>query len=287
MTVALNGDGGDEAFAGYRVASSRTGSRSRGRRVPGRPLRPASRARRCRAAAARAPSGARSSSRLRRFLSGRRRIARRALSRRWLGVFSGGPEARAGRGPLARVDATDASLAAMFAAVRGLDAVDAFLRGRHRLVSADRPARQNGHRDDGQFAGGAVAVSRSPSGRVRRASAEPFQTAAAGPRSTSSSGRSPISCRPKTCRRAKRGFAVPIGRWFRGRAAGVCWPTTCWGAARSERGLFEPRGRRAPLRRTSVRPGRSRASSLGAADARALVSEFIDARSRCDRVARA
>ena len=72
--------------------------------------------------------------------------------------------------------------------------------------------------------------------------------------------------------RAKMGFGVPIGRWFReelkDELRGVLLDPVCLG-----RGLFRPEAIRDLVDRARRRPSRPRAPPLGAVDARAVVPQ--------------
>lgn len=209
VTVALNGDGGDEAFAGYgwhlanRLAES-------WHAVP-RPIRSAARTVLWHAVG--------SSGERRTFRSRARRFLRAAEGDRatryqgWAGVFS--PDLKADLvGAPWRTDATSRRLDAMFAQFRTLDAVDAFLAAdtswylpTDLLVKMDIATMANSLEARSPFLDHHLVefVARLPSRFKLR-----------GRTSKSILKKAVADLIPaRTVTRAKRGFAVPIGRWLR------------------------------------------------------------------------
>ena len=231
VTVALNGDGGDEAFAGYGWHFANRVS-ERWQHVPG-PLRWAAE----HLASAVIPHSAERRawpSRVRRFL---RQAAGDRASRyqAWIGVFSTDLKAELVRAPW-RADVTTQRLEALFASRPGLDAVDAYLAAdtdwylpTDLLVKVDIATMANSLEARSPFLDHHLVefVARLPSrfklrGRtskyiLRRAVADLVP--------------------PETLSRAKRGFAVPIGRWFRGELRDFLSDHLLSQRA-SERGLF-------------------------------------------------
>lgn len=202
VTVALSGDGGDEVFGGYgrhlanRLAEQWNGLSAMTRAVSG--------------AAAKRPYDRHTASRLRRFLvaAGRSRAAR---YRGWAGVFS--PDVIAALAPGAGDGQGDVD--ALFAEVAGLDAVDAALAVDTRfylptdlLVKMDIATMMHSLEARSPFLDRELAefAARLPSAmKVRRLTTKHLLKRALG-------GVLP----PETLHREKRGFAVPIGGWFRG-----------------------------------------------------------------------
>ena len=200
VTVALSGDGGDEVFGGY---GRHLGNRLAEVWNASAPTRAMARA------VARRPIGARAS-RVERFLRSAAR-SRAARYRAWAGVFS--PEAIAGLAP----DASrgEAMVERCFADVASLDGIDAFLAVDTRfylptdlLAKMDIATMMHSLEARSPFLDTALvefAATLPSAYKVRRLTTKHIlKTAMAG-------------CLPESTRaRAKRGFAVPIGAWFRG-----------------------------------------------------------------------
>ncbi len=213
VTVALVGDGGDEAFGGY----ERYRAHELAGRVPGSPRRPAAlpsvlcprpAASRARRSSAPAVSWTRPHNPQPSDTPGSSRCSRSELP----------PGALDGRGarPRRRRDAP----ARPRPAAR-----------RHRVVPPGRPAPEGGHRLDGGLARAAGAVPRPPRGRAR-------PRPAAGARPWEGGAEAGVRRRPPARddrARGKTGFGVPLDHWFRERA-----PADGRGppARRRDRGLF-------------------------------------------------
>ena len=210
VTVALNGDGGDEVFAGYpwhfanRLAESWHTVPSPLRRIAEGLLRravPASAERRS------------LSSRLRRFLSA---VAadRPGRYQGWIGVFSGDLKRELLRAEW-RTDATTKRLDALFAGYQDLDAVDAFLAAdtswylqTDLLVKIDIATMANALEARSPFLDRDLAeyVAQLPSRfKVKGRTSKHLLRQAVHDLVPA-----------ENLSRGKRGFAVPIGRWFRG-----------------------------------------------------------------------
>ena len=80
---------------------------------------------------------------------------------------------------------------------------------------------------------------------------------------------------PRDPRRGKRGFGVPVARWFRTELRELAGDLLL-GERASARGLFRPRRRRAPARRARRRAGRPRRAALEPRHARAWQREYAD-----------
>jgi asparagine synthase (glutamine-hydrolysing) len=233
VTVALNGDGGDEAFAGYnwhiagRVAE-------RWQRVPA-PFRAAAEAT-VRALTPASPNRRSLAARLTRFLGGASR-PRAERYRAWLSVFT--PEQRqrlyGGRSRVSGID----RLAPMFDALADLDGVDAMLAAdvnfylpTDLLVKVDIATMANSLEGRSPFLDTALAefVARLPSRfKVRGTRGKHLLRKAVA-------GWVPA----ENLERPKQGFAVPIASWFRGELREMLHDTLL-SARFAERGLFEMR----------------------------------------------
>ena len=104
----------------------------------------------------------------------------------------------------------------------------------------DRSPGQDRHRDDGEFAGGTIAVSRSPAGGVRRHDCRAaFKVK--GWTSKYILKKAIADLVPaENLHRPKQGFAVPIGAWFRGELKEML-ADHLLSPRFAQRGLFEPR----------------------------------------------
>jgi asparagine synthase (glutamine-hydrolysing) len=232
VTVALNGDGGDEAFAGYnwhvagRVAE-------RWQRVP-MALRHAAEAT-VGALTPSSPDRRSWAARLTRFLGGASQ-PRAARYRAWLSVFT--PEQRerlyGGRSKASGID----RLAPIFAELTDLDGVDAMLAAdvafylpTDLLVKIDIATMANSLEGRSPFLDTALAefVARLPSG---------FKVQ--GMRGKHLLRKVVADWVPaENLDRPKQGFAVPIAAWFRGELREMLADTLLC-ARFTERGLFEP-----------------------------------------------
>jgi asparagine synthase (glutamine-hydrolysing) len=234
VTVALNGDGGDEAFAGYgwhlanRLAESW--------QVVPRPVRHAAEGLLRYAVG---ENGERRSfrSRARRFL---RAAAgdRAARYQGWVGVFSEDLKAELVSAPR-RSRYTASAIASLFARHRGLDAVDAFLAAdtdwhlpTDLLVKMDIATMANPLEARSPFLDHHLVefVARLPSRLKLRGLTSKYILKRAV--------RDLVP--PENLARAKRGFAVPIGRWFR-RDLREFLHDHLLDRRASERGLFDHR----------------------------------------------
>jgi asparagine synthetase B (glutamine-hydrolysing) len=234
VTVALNGDGGDEAFAGYgrhlanRLAES-------WQVVPG-PLR--------RAAAGVLGHALGENGDRRSFRSRARRFLRAAAGDRaaryqgWVGVFSDDLKAELVSAKW-RSRYTAIEIAALFGRRRRLDAVDAFLAAdtdwylpTDLLVKMDIATMANSLEARSPFLDHHLVefVARLPSRLKLRGRRSKYVLKRA------------VSdlVPPENLRRAKRGFAVPIGRWFR-RELREFLHDHLLDRHASERGLFDRR----------------------------------------------
>ncbi|MDA1183130.1 MAG: asparagine synthase (glutamine-hydrolyzing) [Acidobacteria bacterium] len=202
VTVALSGDGGDEVFAGYgRHLANDLAERWQG--VPGPVRRSAERVARSRLLADLGGS------RLARF-AGAAASSRAARYRLWAGVFSGDMV----RELSDLVPAHESTVPAEFERASGLDAVDAVLAVDSRLylpsdllVKVDISSMAHSLEVRSPFLDTALAefVASLPSGmKLHRLTTKHLLKRAVA-------GRVP----PQNLRRAKRGFAVPIGDWMR------------------------------------------------------------------------
>ena len=233
VTVALNGDGGDEAFAGYRWhLAGRLAERWQ--RVPGalrsgaeaaaRALTPATADRRSTAA------------RFSRFLSGASQ-SRAARYRAWLSVFT--PELRAelygGRSRASGID----RLLPIFERHEDLDGVDAMLAAdvdwylpTDLLVKIDIATMANSLEGRSPFLDHPLAefVARLPSRfKVKGWTSKYILKKAVADLVPA-----------ENLHRAKQGFAVPIGAWFRGELKEML-ADHLLSPRFAQRGLFEPR----------------------------------------------
>ena len=268
VTVALNGDGGDESFA--RLHALR---RQRGGRAP----RSAAR-RRCaarwRPPAAGLPDGGDVSSvrnRVRR-LAGALALDAPARYARYVSWFDAAQrgalysaELRGGdrRGRRRRRDRRP--LGGGVRRVGGRP--DA--RGRRRDLPRRRPDREDRHRDDGPRARGALAVPRPPADGARRLDPGRAARSAAARRSGSCARRCAPWLPGEILDRPKQGFSVPLSSWLRNELQGwardiLLDPGTL------ERGYFEPEAVDGAARPPRGRRRRRREAHLGAAHARAL-----------------
>jgi asparagine synthase (glutamine-hydrolysing) len=202
VTVALSGDGGDEIFGGYgRHLANRLGEQWNDASPLTRALS---------GAVARRPYDRQRASRARRFLvaAGRSRAAR---YRGWAGVFS--PDAVAALAPGAGDGQADVDR--LFAEVSALDSIDAVLAVDTRfylptdlLVKMDIATMMHSLEARSPFLDRELAefAARLPgSMKVRRLTTKYILKRALGG-----------VLAPETLHREKRGFAVPIGTWFRG-----------------------------------------------------------------------
>ena len=143
-------------------------------------------------------------------------------------------------------------------------------RGRPADLPPRRPARQDGHRDDGLRARGALAAARPRADGARRRRSPPRSRCAGARRRSSCAPRCAAGCRTTCLDRPKQGFPVPMAEWLRTdlrelaretllgerrrRAAATCARTSspaCWSAT-------------SPARRTTPRcSGASSSSSSG------------------------
>src|SRR5207302_8947897 len=143
-------------------------------------------------------------------------------------------------------------------------------RGRHQFLSADRSPGENGYYEHGAFARSAIAAARSRSCGIRRLAAELAEAPAPHHEI------SPEESRRRHC--AARKPPPP--------ETGVCRTDCAMATSRPERfcrrpsssipsgggRTLPPAGHRRAAERAYVRPEKLRASSLGAADARAVAS---------------
>ncbi|MGQ0736663.1 MAG: asparagine synthase (glutamine-hydrolyzing) [Acidobacteriota bacterium] len=232
VTVALNGDGGDEAFAGYRWhLAGRLAERWQ--RVPASLRRAAESA-----ARAITPSSAdrRSTvSRFSRFLLGASR-SRAERYRAWLSVFT--PDLRQELyGGRSRATGED-RLQRLFTAFSGLDGVDAMLAAdvawylpTDLLVKMDIATMANSLEGRSPFLDHQLAefVARLPSAwKVRRWTSKYLLKKAVADLVPA-----------ENLHRPKQGFAVPIGAWFRGDLRDML-ADHLLSSRFAERGLFAP-----------------------------------------------
>ena len=90
-------------------------------------------------------------------------------------------------------------------------------------------------------------------------------------RRTCSSGRCAGSCPRRSSTRPKRGFAIPLGRWFRGPLAPASSTICCCPRRASSRGIFDRRPDPAHRGAAGARAGGSRSPALDADLVRAVV----------------
>ena len=230
VTVALNGDGGDEAFGGY---GWHLGSRlaERWQRVPS-----ALRAVAERLAAGLSPlsSNRRSSiARAARFMSAASR-PRAARYRHWLSVFTADLKAEVYASPHHHADA----LTAMFAAAPSLDAIDAMLRAdiewylpTDLLVKMDIATMANSLEARSPFLDWKLTefAARLPSSYKVKGNTSKYILKKAIADLVPASN----------MHRPKQGFAVPVGPWFRGELKDFLADHVL-GPRFAERGLFKP-----------------------------------------------
>ena len=231
VTVALNGDGGDEAFAGY---GWHAGSRlaEQWQRLP-LPLRRIAE----RAAAGIAPlsSNRRSTiSRLSRFIAGASR-PRAERYRRWLSVFT--PELKAALYQSPRQRPAD-PLDAIFAAAPSLDAVDAML---HADVEWYLPTDLLVKMDIATMANSLEGRSPFLDWHLTEFAARlPSRFKVHGNTSKYILKKAIADLVPgENMHRPKQGFAVPVGPWFRGELKDFL-ADHILGARFRARGLFNP-----------------------------------------------
>ena len=233
VTVALNGDGGDEAFAGYGWHyASRLAERWRHVPAPVRALSEAA----LRGVLPSASERRAMSARVARFLraAGAGRAERYQA---WLGVFTGDLKAGLVRAA-ARRDYAARAVEALFTPLAPLDAVDAFLAAdtawylpTDLLVKMDIATMANSLEARSPFLDRDLVefVARLPSRFKLR-----------GRRSKWILRRAVANLLPPgIASRAKRGFAVPVGRWLRGELREFVADHLLDRRA-AERGLFEP-----------------------------------------------
>ncbi len=232
VTVALNGDGGDEVFAGYGWhLANRFAETWHAVPAPLRAIAEGSVRRVLPDSAERRSLR----SRIHRFL---RAAAgdRAARYQGWIGVFSGDLKRALVRADYRR-DYTSRALEALFARRQGLDAVDAFLAADTEwylptdlLVKMDIATMANGLEARSPFLDHHLVefVARLPSRFKLRGTVSKHLLKRAVADLVPAANLS----------RAKRGFAVPIGRWFRGELREFM-ADHLLGHRASERGLFE------------------------------------------------
>jgi asparagine synthase (glutamine-hydrolysing) len=230
VTVALNGDGGDEAFAGY---GWHLGGRlaERWQRVPS-PLRALAEG----VASGLAPwsSNRRSSiARISRFMAGASR-PRAARYRHWLSVFTPDLKREVYASPHHHPDA----LEAIFAAAPALDAVDAMLRAD---VEWYLPTDLLPKMDIATMANSLEARSPFLDWRLTEFAARlPSECKVRGHTSKYILKKAIADLVPAgNMHRPKQGFAVPVGPWFRGELKEFLADHVL-GSRFQERGLFRP-----------------------------------------------
>ena len=280
VTVALNGDGGDEAFLGYpRYQAMRHLARLD--RLPR--CGAARRWRGCAAAGAgRRRNGGCGSAQIRDVLRAARRAAGAALCRDDRLLRRSRQGGRLWRGDAAdRAGALGARPAGALFRRRG-EPRHRRQPGRHPHLSARRPDGEGRCRQHGARARNPLAAARPRAAGMGGAPAEPrSRWRAARPRRCSSRRWRRI-CRARSCTARRWGSAARSTSWLRRELKELAYDTLLSPAAR-ERGLFRPDYRAPPARRALRLSRQPPHPALGTVDAGAVVPHLDRRRGRRSR----